>query len=57
MKERRLPHVHRPIAEPRSDPFSHPSNPFHSYFQSSWHFALLALPRMATAARAGKNKL
>jgi hypothetical protein len=49
--------VHRPIAEPRSDPFSHPSNPFHSYFQSSWHFALLALPRMATAARAGKNKL
>jgi hypothetical protein len=33
----------RPIAEHRYDPFSPPSDPFHSYFQSSYRFALLAL--------------
>jgi hypothetical protein len=33
----------RPIAEHRYDPFSPPSDPFHSYFQSSYRFALSPL--------------
>jgi hypothetical protein len=28
------PHAHSPIAGQRSHPFSHPFDPFHSYFQN-----------------------
>jgi hypothetical protein len=36
------PHAHRAIAAHRCNPFSHPFDPFNSYFQSSYRSALLA---------------